>query len=85
MKMGLLALALLGSCRCDRQSVVVVRQSEVNEAGPEVLELPAQATPPLPVLGSVQSDPSSVVRQVEDLKRMGLGYLVDAGSPVDAP
>ena len=85
MKMAVLAVVLLGSCRCDRQTVVVVQASDGVEAGPAALVLPVEAKPPLPALGSVESDPSSVARQVEDLKLMGLGHLVDAGGSVDAP
>jgi len=85
MKMAVLAMVLLGSCRCDRQTMVVVQATDGTEAGPEALVLPVEAKPPLPALGSVESDPASVARQVEDLKQMGLGHLVDAGGSADVP
>ena len=74
----LLALMLLSSCRCGSVETVVTMDPQIDEAGPTV-ELPAAVQAPVPKLDQLIKDQASVERNVIQLKKLGLGRLIDAG------
>ena len=80
MKRSVCLLMALASCRCGEIKTVVVSGPQESEAGLVIEELPEAVKPTIPRLDHLVKDEASVERNMIDLKGLGLGYLVDAGT-----